>query len=609
MNRLIEKANAHSVVIFVHGLGGDLETTWGNFPFLIQEDTDLAAVAIFLWGYPSGFVGNVPNIWEASRQLQTEIRFRLSKYNDIVLVGHSLGGLVIRAMVIDALKNGRRDDIKTVKHIVTFGTPNDGSQLASIASYLHISNAQVTALGVTSNLVSELRGEWVNRVYAPNIELGQELTKRKIPLTAVVGVEDTIVTPESARSFFQDPPPESVPGDHKSMKLPQSLEDTCYLLVKKVLSGPSEYYSSAKPGVVMDISVWDEDASSWNRGEKTILRYSLERNEHLVRIESNLGYLASFKAGGPITPLNYLTPTGCAFWWHFPILDFKFVNNGPTTLFFKELVFDIEASRPDRTAFFTVKRDTQQRYAGNLLLINEGGCDLTDVTISFHLFPGEVAIPAKYDPPYLHSVALPFLGAHDEIDVTQAFQDEGVDIEGLILLQTGEWESESREIFVAAPKFDGSRDRIVAAELDDRIKRYLGPFQDWVGTLAGQISFAAAEDPGRRRQVKFQAVVYLKNRNLMGIPRPPTFAYDVVFDGENTRYQRRVKIPHEIKSGETDRFTVKIAVPLSSFHRFRTTIHDISGQTLNSLPIEMNCFVPRYLQAVVGEKISSPPSG
>jgi hypothetical protein len=356
----------------------------------------------------------------------------------------------------------------------------------------------------------------------------------------------------------------------------------------------------------MDVSVLNEDTSSWNRGEDTILRYALERNEHCIRVESNLNYFATFKAGGPITPLNYISPTSCAFRWDFPILDFKLVNNRQTTLFLNEAVFDIEESRPERTPFFAIKRDTQQRQAGDLLLINEGWCDLIDLVISFHLFPGEVAAPPNYAPPYLHSFTLPLLADHAEIDVTKAFQDEGADINGLILLQNGEWESP--EIFVA-PKSDGSQERIVAAELDGRLKKCLGPFQDSVGTLAGEISFASAEDASSRHQVKFQAVVYLENRNRVGIPRPATFTYAAVFDAQNTAYQRRVQISHEIKPGETDRFTVKIAVPRSSSHRFRTTIRDISGLDLVSLPIEMNCFVPRRRRDAVARAISPPPSG
>ena len=604
MNRLIKKTDATTVVVFVHGLGDEFETAWGNFSSLLERDPDLAAVAIFLWGYPSGVIGYYPEISEAAKQLQTEIRNRLSEYDEIILVGHSLGGLVIRAMVIDALKNGRGDDIKTVKHIVTFGTPNDGTQFASIASFFHLSNAQVAALGVTSDLVSELRVEWVNRVYAPEIEPGQELTKRKIPLTAVVGLEDTIVTPESARSFFRRPPPESVPGDHKTMKLPQSREDTCYILVKRVLSSLSEYRSAKKPGVFMDVSVLNGDTSSWNRGEDTILRYSVvERNEYLIRIESNLDYFTVFKGGGPITPLNYITPTCCAFRWDFPILDFKFVNDRTTQLFLSEVVFDVEESRLDRTPFFTIKKDTQQRYAGYLLLVNEGWGDLTDLVISFHLFPGQVAVPPEYEPPYLHTVTLPLLGDYDQIDVTQAFQSEGVDINGLLSLTNGDWESP--DIFVA-PNLDGSTERIVAAEYDGRIKTCLGPFQDWVGTLAGEIDFASAGGASRRHQVKFQAVVYLANVDRRGIFKPPTYSYDARFEAENTGYQRLVNISQEIKPGETDRFTVKIAVPLSSFHRFRTTIRDTSGETFKSEPIEMNCFVPRCQRDAVARKMYPP---
>ena len=37
MGRLIEKANARTVVVFVHGLGDDFEAAWGNFPSLLES--------------------------------------------------------------------------------------------------------------------------------------------------------------------------------------------------------------------------------------------------------------------------------------------------------------------------------------------------------------------------------------------------------------------------------------------------------------------------------------------------------------------------------------------------------------------------------------------
>ena len=72
-----------------------------------------------------------------------------------------------------------------------------------------------------------------------------------------------------------------------------------------------------------------------------------------------------------------------------------------------------------------------------------------------------------------------------------------------------------------------------------------------------------------------------------------TAAYGTVFDINKASYQKRVQISHELQPGETDRFTVKIAVAQSSSYCFRATIRDITGRELESLPIEMNCFVPR----------------
>jgi hypothetical protein len=333
----------------------------------------------------------------------------------------------------------------------------------------------------------------------------------------------------------------------------------------------------------------------WNRGEETILQYSIIRSEEQIRIERTLGYLSSFDGGGPIAPLNYLSPTWCAFKWDFPILDFKVLNNQKSPLFLTEVVFDIEESRIDQSPLLTIKKDTQQRHAGDLLLVNEGSCDLIDLTISFRLLPGNVDAPSDFAPPFQHSITLPILKDFADVDVTQAFRDEGVDIDGLILLRNGKWDQET----YVAPKADGSEERLTEAEAEERDKKCLGRFQDEVGTLVGEISFTTAESAGCKSRVKFHAPVYLSNRNRVGIPRPPSFAYDTTFDTLNTDYQRRVQISHTLQSGEADRFTVKIAVAQSSFHRFRATVRDITGLELRSLPIEMSCFVPRSRQKIV----------
>jgi pimeloyl-ACP methyl ester carboxylesterase len=231
---MLEKPNAPSVVVFVHGLTGNAITTWGEFPALLHNDTEVCA-SVFLWGYPTGLFGYFPSVADAAAQLETEIRIRLKSYQNIVLVGHSLGGLVICRFIIDALKAGRIEDINRIKHIVTFATPHDGVMVADVVKFFRLANRQVKNLGLTDETITSLRTEWINRVYNPEIKPGEERTKKRIPLTAVVGLEDRLVPKSSAMAYFVNPPPETVNGNHITLKLPSSTRDTPYILLKNVI--------------------------------------------------------------------------------------------------------------------------------------------------------------------------------------------------------------------------------------------------------------------------------------------------------------------------------------------------------------------------------------
>jgi hypothetical protein len=46
-------ASTKLLVLFIHGLGGDRTTTWGNFPELLRADPDLSSkIDIALFRYP-----------------------------------------------------------------------------------------------------------------------------------------------------------------------------------------------------------------------------------------------------------------------------------------------------------------------------------------------------------------------------------------------------------------------------------------------------------------------------------------------------------------------------------------------------------------------------
>jgi CHAT domain-containing protein len=352
-------------------------------------------------------------------------------------------------------------------------------------------------------------------------------------------------------------------------------------------------------GTFVELSVLNADASNWKRGEDTELRYTIERHDRRLKIVPELGYFSAFRGGGPIRPLSYNTPMYCAFHWDLPVLDFKILNNGTETLFLTEVVFDIDESKPDLTPFFAIQRDVQQRQAFHLLLANEGP-DLCNLTIAFNLLPGELADP-PFTPPYRHSIELPELKDAAQVEIVDPFHDQGVDFEGLELLYQGEWRS--REAF-EIPTADGGKEEISAAEVETRFRKCLGPFSAGVSTLAGEISFPDPSQSGDRHSVRFFAHVYLENKNRVGLPKPPSYAYGTAFEVNRSSYQRRVQISHELKPGETERFTVKIAVAQSSVHKFRSTLKDITGEALDSTQVEMRCFVPRRRQKAVETAIA-----
>ena len=98
-------------IIFVHGLGGKVNKTWGNFPKFITDDDDIEH-EVREYGYTSTTVDDdslwksikeifrsAPTILNIANGLLTYIKTHRDIENDeIILVGHSMGGLVIKRL-------------------------------------------------------------------------------------------------------------------------------------------------------------------------------------------------------------------------------------------------------------------------------------------------------------------------------------------------------------------------------------------------------------------------------------------------------------------------------------------------------------------------------
>ncbi|MGH7515004.1 MAG: esterase/lipase family protein [Gemmatimonadales bacterium] len=135
-------------VIFVHGLGGHVRHTWMYdpkdastlWPRWVGEDLQYP---VWLLEYDAALSGWSASAMPLSRQgatvldlLAAEPRLRSGR---LVLVGHSLGGLVIKTALLDAITLGvKRYSFfpRQLRGVVFIATPHFGSHLANLAAGL-----------------------------------------------------------------------------------------------------------------------------------------------------------------------------------------------------------------------------------------------------------------------------------------------------------------------------------------------------------------------------------------------------------------------------------------------------------------------------------------
>ncbi len=186
------------LLLFVHGLGGDGQATWRGadrgFLELIKADPELSSqydVAFFDYptsGFGIPFLTTAPSIGELAAGLRTELDRRYPEYDSVVLVTHSMGGLVAKKYLAEEMAAGRP---LRVKRLILFAVPNNGAQLANLAAVVPFKSRQMRQLARNSDFITELNESWAR--------LGAEEALR---IRYVVGGVDEVVDPDSARAMW-----------------------------------------------------------------------------------------------------------------------------------------------------------------------------------------------------------------------------------------------------------------------------------------------------------------------------------------------------------------------------------------------------------------------
>jgi pimeloyl-ACP methyl ester carboxylesterase len=203
-------------VIFVHGLGGDPRDTWQRasdpssfWPLWLAKD--IKGLTVYSVGYEapiSRWRGEAMHLIDRATSLLARLSVEPELQNGpLILIGHSLGGLLIKQLLRTAESEARNSAeaeslIRRVTKVVFLATPHAGSDLAVCGDRLRIlirpSAATASLLRNDPNLrdLNLWYRSWANAANLNHLNLVER--KR----TRILGI---IVTPDSSDPGFVGP--------------------------------------------------------------------------------------------------------------------------------------------------------------------------------------------------------------------------------------------------------------------------------------------------------------------------------------------------------------------------------------------------------------------
>lgn len=222
---------AKRMVVFIHGLGGDWEGTWGRFPSLLMDEPRIRRnFETSYYSYPTS-VGRLPfsskpaRIQELADGLETQIR--VNNYNHAVLVCHSLGGLIARHYLVNEVKKNRP---LRVDAVALFAVPNNGAGLAEAAKFISWRNNHLAQLCRTADILELLNDDWIT--------FGLQT---KVRTRFIVGTQDRVVDPRSAKAAWGNPDVDTITGrGHLDIVKPMSADDLSVAIVRNLLLDKAE---------------------------------------------------------------------------------------------------------------------------------------------------------------------------------------------------------------------------------------------------------------------------------------------------------------------------------------------------------------------------------
>ena len=225
-----EKTGVRTVLVFVHGVLGDSHGTWtaegvaGGWPGLVIRDAQMVPADVLAVGYKSQPLSEASNIEEiAVRTLQVvKDEGVFDRYDSIVFVVHSMGGLVTKRM-LKTLQSESPPRFAQVKAVLFFSTPAQGSDLAALAEWVS-SNPQFRDMKPSdfNSLLQVLDNDWRTLLRKRTVE---EPFPRSFCAYETLSTSSLKIVPRSRSEAGCDETPIGFDRDHASIVKPGSEDD------------------------------------------------------------------------------------------------------------------------------------------------------------------------------------------------------------------------------------------------------------------------------------------------------------------------------------------------------------------------------------------------
>ncbi len=209
----IRTPKGSAVVVFVHGILSSGDSCWRNangvcWPNLLVAEPDLADMGVYVYTYSTSFFSGSYRLGDVVDDLKERLKLdgitQSTKGRRIVFVCHSMGGIVVRKLLVE-----RAGDF--IEQLIAIGlflvaSPSLGSLYATwlspLAQLLGHSQAKALRFSQNNEWLSDLDKEFQNLKESGRIPMcGKELIEDKFVIVKRWWRRQVVEPPSGARYF------------------------------------------------------------------------------------------------------------------------------------------------------------------------------------------------------------------------------------------------------------------------------------------------------------------------------------------------------------------------------------------------------------------------